>query len=135
MSKKHRKYTFCIDGDLLECDSLLEIKNNVTENEWERITSNTMKYHCYVKMLRDIGMPLLEEPWEKGDKCLERNLRRTIGSMKRIDPSRMIQFDAKAICDEYAGRMLKGVHEVKDMMKGFAGRQSHGDEKIQVSEL
>ena len=80
-------------------------------------------------------MPLLSEEWERDDEKLMRNLKRSMEFMKKLDPGRMIQFNVKELCDQYASRMLKGVHEVKELMKEATGRVSTGNAETIVSEL
>lgn len=122
MSKKTKKFIISIDGELLECDSLIELKGGVTDEEWLKITSGTVKYMCYSKMLRDMAMPLLQEEWNKDDERLLKGLRRTIEYMRRLDPVRISQFNIKEICDQYATIMARGVNDIRELMKNATGR-------------
>lgn len=115
--------------------TLLELKTNCNSEQWEQVTAETFKYKCFMKICRDIAMPMLHETWDKEDKKTFKRLRQTIESMKSLDPPRMLAFNEKKICDEYAARALKGVRETQDLMKDVTGRKPGGDPRVEVSNL
>lgn len=135
MSKRDKPYIISLDGKLLHAPSLLEVKMESTPDEWSQITSQTVKYFCFAKTLKEIGMPLLREDWEKEDERILRDLKRTVETMKNMDARRMSEFNIKEICDSYAARMLKGITEIQEMMSELSGRLKSGDNNVQVSGL
>ena len=115
--------------------TLLELKNSCDQKRWEQVTTETVKYRCFMQICRDIAMPMLHETWDKEDKRIFKRLRQTIEGMRSLDPSRMLEFNEKKICDEYAARTLKGVQEVQEVMKDATERRPSGDIEVKVSNL
>ena len=134
MSKK--KYIFIYQGEFLETHSLVEIKMESTQDEWDQITSETVKEKCFIEVLKDIAQPLLHEEWTRDQEISLRGLRRAVKAIKEIDPLRIAQFDQKTLKDEYTARSLKGIQELQDIMKESTGREAvAGDGPISISQL
>lgn len=114
---------FIIDGKCIEHDSLFEVRQGVTEQEWSKIVTQTIDFYCYMHAAEIVGPAKMDNK----DRRVFRRLGRTIGLFKKIDPAAMAGLDIQSLCEQRAKQMKEGWNEVQKTVRiAKAGSRRHG---------
>ena len=125
MSKKEKHPTiFVLDGSIRYYDdgSMLHLHSQITNQEWEEIVSETIKYKVFVNCLKDIACPRLDESWSEEDEWHRLQLQVAVSRMKNIDPLLVAKYNESDIKEEYSKQMIKGVENMKKMIKDIKNK-------------
>lgn len=126
MSKKKKKKKdnnhptlFAYDGSIryYQDGSMLELYSKITEEEWEDIVEETVKYKVFVDCLKDIAYPALNEAWTQDDQYFKLMLDVALSRMKNIDALLVAKYNEKNIRTSYEKMMEEGVEEMKKLIK------------------
>lgn len=115
MSKKDTHPTiFVLDGTIrcYEDGSMLQLHSLITDDEWELIVEETVKYKLFVDSLKEVGCPHLNEPWDEEDEWFRLQLDVAISRIRNIDPLLLAKFDQTQIKAKYQNQMKNNAHEV-----------------------
>ena len=93
---KQRSYIFVYNGRFLEYDSLIELKSEVQDVDWNIILSQTID--CYAQLKAASQYTQLD----KNDSRMMRQLKRTLDFIRTIDAAMMLKFDINSIILNYA---------------------------------
>lgn len=118
MKKKHPTI-FVFQGSIHQYDdgSMLELHTQVTTEEWENITEETIKYKIFLDCLKEIAIPKLEETWDKEDEWFREELNIALSRIKNIDPLMFAKFNQETIKNNYSA----GIEKSSDKMVKFIG--------------
>jgi len=133
--KKKSPTHFVLGGQILEyTGSMLELHAQVDLEEWKVIISETISFKVFVECLKEIGMPLLEEKWEKEDQKQLDALILAVSRIRNIDPLLTASINQDELKEQYTVKMRSGASDIDKMVKEIRIADINGD-KSEVSDL
>jgi len=135
MSKKKKNPThFVLGSQILEYNgSMLELHGQVHDEEWKVIIEETISFKVFVECLKEVGMPLLEEKWEKEDQKQLDALILAVSRIRNIDPLLAAFINQNELKEQYTAKMKLGASDIDKMIKEI--RATKIDDKSEVSDL
>lgn len=95
----NRNYTIIYNGRFYETKSLIDMRSDVSDDEWDDIVSQSIDGYCYFCGLNKVY--LSEGGLDKDDNRLMRQLRRTIHTIRKIDPIIINKYDIDTLLMKY----------------------------------
>jgi hypothetical protein len=117
-----------------EAGSMLELHAQVTPEEWDEIVKDTVEYSVFLNCLKETACPRLDEPWTTDDEWFRLQLEVSISRIRNIDPLKLAQFNVDDIRRQFSDQILKGVDQVKALIKDLRTQQAKLN-NISVSEI
>jgi len=140
-SKKRQSETvFSLDGQLMAYPgSMLELNGDLDADQWRELVTETCCYSVFVKCLKDVAFPMLDERWTTEDEFCLHQLELSSSRMRNIDPLLVASLKLGELKDTYTTKMREGADSVNAMIKEFraaaAGGESEEPPEITVSGL
>lgn len=135
-TKKTTKNLIVFNGKFLECDSIVELRSGVTEEEWFAVCKGTIEMYCHMRVAKDLGGPTVkgsEAPKiSKQDARIMKRLTETIEILKRLDADNLGTLDLETLSKEHVEMIQKEWKSVQSTMK-IAHDQAIGDADIYIS--
>jgi hypothetical protein len=132
--KKKNPTHFVLGGQILEYNgSMLELHGQVDAKEWEVIIEETISFKVFVECLKEVGMPLLEEKWEKDDQKQLDALILAVSRIRNIDPLLAASINQDELKKKYTTKMKLGASDIDKMVKEI--RATEIEDKSEVSDL
>lgn len=119
-SKKERHPTlFVLDGTIrcYEDGSMLELNAQITQEEWEIIVEETIRYKVFVECLKSTGCPSLGEPWSEEDDWFRLQLDVAVSRMRNIDPLLVSSHNQEKLTAVFSEKMSKNAAEVQALVE------------------
>lgn len=148
MAKKKEKHPtlFVFEGSIrhYEEGSMLQLESLVTQDEWELIIEETVKYKVFLDKLKDVAFPILKEVWDKEDEYFRIQLDVAVSRIRNIDPLLVAKHNTQEIGESYeklmktnAEEVLKLIDKVRKENKELlrAKYDMPGDNDITISSL
>ena len=133
--KKKNPTYFVLGGQILEyAGSMLELHAQVDLKEWQVITEETISFKIFVECLKETGMPLLDESWEKEDQKQLDGLIMAVSRIRNIDPLLAATVNQDELREQYTTKMKAGASDILSMVKEIRVTQMNSD-KSEVSDL
>jgi hypothetical protein len=133
--KKKNPTYFVLGGQILEyAGSMLELHAQVDLKEWQVITEETISFKIFVECLKETGMPLLDEGWEKEDQKQLDGLIMAVSRIRNIDPLLAATINQDELREQYTVKMKAGASDILSMVKEIRVTQMNSD-KSEVSDL
>lgn len=114
--KTKRKFPclFVLEGGIRLYDqSMSSLHVQIAPEEWGLIVGETVRYHLYMKALKEVGMPALGEKWTKLFEYFLRGLEVNISRMRNIDAILVASIDNDKILKAYKDKMSFNAEQVK----------------------
>ena len=127
MSKK-QKDLIVYDNKLLECDSIFELRSDVSDDDWKQLITETIQFYCCLK----VGQELSPTTIGNDDQRIIRRLKRSIVLFKRYDPQNMATIDIDEISKQHIESTKKGWAEYEQTMK-IIYEKSNNNVNIKIS--
>ena len=114
MKKKKKKQKaqehptlFSLEGSIrhYEQGSMLQLYSLITNEEWEAIVEETVKYSVFVSCLKEVAFPILKEQWTEEDEWFKLQLELAISRMRNIDAMLLLKYDENKLKEEYSSKM------------------------------
>lgn len=123
--KEKNPTIFAFEGSIrvFEEGSMLELHTQVTDQEWEAIVEETVKYKVFLECLKKIAIPALDEKWEVEDDWFRHQLVVAISRMKNIDVLLVAKFNQDDIRKEYEEMMETNVALMKQFIEDIRKTQ------------
>lgn len=121
---------FVFNGKYMECPSVFELRQEVTDLEWMKIVKETLDFYSFMKAAEILGPAKMD----KDDARLFRRLGKTIALFKQIDPTSMTGVDIQTIIEEQAKSMKSNFESVQQTIK-IARRGTKKQADIYVSDI
>ena len=132
--KKKNPTHFVLGGQILEYNgSMLELHAQVDSKEWKVILEETISFKVFVECLKEVGMPLLEEEWEKEDQKQLDTLILSVSRIRNIDPLLTASINQDELKKKYTAKMKLGASDIDKMVKEI--RATEIEDKSEVSDL
>jgi len=144
MNKQKHPTIFSFNGSInvYEDGTMLELHTAITDEEWDMIVEETVKYKIFLECLKETGAPKLNEPWDEEDDWFRIQLGVAVSRMKNIDPLLVAKFDQEEIKKAFTAKMEKGaesmlklIEQVKEEKRKAILNKLDGDKTIKVSGL
>lgn len=119
-SKKEQHPTiFVLEGDIKHYKegSMLQLNTQITQEEWEIIVEETVKYKVFLECLKNTGCPLLGESWDEEDDWFRLQLDVAVSRMRNLDPLFVAKYDQEELTTAYSKKMAKNAAEVKALVE------------------
>ena len=127
VKKKDKNPTlFVFDGGIkhYESGSMLELYSQLSTEEGELVTAETIKYKVFLDKLKTVACPILEEIWDEEDEWFRVQMEVAVSRIRNIDPLLAAKHNVKSIGEDYekymstnAKEVLKYVEQVKEENK------------------
>lgn len=118
--KKKEKHPtlFVLDGSIryFENGTMLELYSKITQNEWQQIVEETLKYSIFVQCLKDIAFPILGEQWTKEDEWYRLQLEVAISRIRNLDALLVAKHNHIKIAEQYKDIIKNNATEVATMI-------------------
>ena len=128
--KKDKSYAFVFDGKLLEHESLLSLRTEVSVDEWCIIVAQTTDFYLQMEAIHKSKTLFLE----KNDINIMRVLKRTLLFIKKLDPVVYDKFYTNELRDHYRQVVMKEINATKPLQIKYGGKPD-GTSDIIVSRL
>lgn len=130
MNKK--KDLFIWDGKYIEGDSLFEIRQETSDEEWNQLIKGTIDFYCFMKAAESLGPSKMD----RNDARLCKRLKRSIELFKKIDPKSMEGFSLEKYTTDSMEKMKKEWEQVEQTIR-IAHQQKAGkvNSDIVVSDI
>ena len=124
--KEQHPTMFVWDGSirLYEGGSMLELHTQVTDEEWELIVEDTIKYKVFLECLKQVACPILGESWDEEDDWFRIQLEVAVSRLRNIDTLLVATYDQKIIADAYTIKMQREAKEVQKLVVEMREQQS-----------
>lgn len=126
-------YYLIFDGQVLQTDSLMEMKLDVPKDDWKKLVKETVAFYVQLKQVsKSKSVPL-----EHKDKKMLKKLERTIGFIKKLDPIYVQEIDINKQMEE-VGEQMKVIDQIyEEQIKIVMDNENaqSGDGDIHVSGL
>mgnify|MGYP003643548944 CR=1 FL=1 len=133
--KKKNPTHFVLGGQILEyAGSMLELHASVDLDEWQVIIEETISFKVFIECLKEVGMPLLEEEWEKEDQKQLDALILAVSRIRNIDPLLTVTINQNELKEQYTIKMKSGAADIDKMVKEIRITEINAD-KSEVSDL
>lgn len=133
--KKKNPTHFVLGGQILEyTGSMLELHAKVDLEEWKVIIEETISFKVFIECLKEVGMPLLEEKWEKEDQEQLDALVLSVSRIRNIDPLLTATINQDELREQYTTKMKSGAADIDKMVKEIRISEINSD-KSEVSDL
>ena len=121
MAKKKRKKTkqkndkyptlFAYEGSLrfYKDGSMLSLYSQITNDEWEDIVEETVKYKVFIECLKEYAFPELKERWTEEDDYYRLMLEVALSRMRNIDALLVAKYNQEDIKKFYI-KMMVSLH-------------------------
>ncbi len=126
---KDNKYYFVYDGKFLQCNSLLEIKTDLEDNEWEQVVQQTIAAYAQLRAMNLSKSTKLEAK----DKQVLANLQKSIDLIQNLDKTLYEKCEVDKLIDGYKEIIDKESERVKTV--NIAVGQDNENADIVVSSL
>jgi len=93
---KNKAYVFAFGGKILECESLLELRSGISEEEWSMIVAQTAEFYLQLNAVHQSSVSL-----DRADHMIMRQLSRTLKFIKKLDPISYSQLNIEERKQEY----------------------------------
>lgn len=93
MSRRAKPYIFIYDGKLMETSSLAELYTGCDKDEWLDICRETIARYCLMEAIVRFN----DNDADDNDRKIMKSLKRTVLSLKKIDPITGSNYDINAI--------------------------------------
>jgi len=133
MSKKNESYTFVIASKLMEHHSILELKTELSEDEWNLLVHDTSDFYAQLRAIHESQSPNNSIALEKKDMRMMRMLRRTLNSIKNFDSATINMFDINEMIKRHKEIISKELEEAKSTISVSYNNTNKAD--INVSRL
>jgi len=133
MGRRDEKYYFVFDDKILQYDSILQLRTEVPEDEWQKIVNDTVGYYIKMKSVADSE----SVPMEKKDRRLMKKIERTVEFFKKLDPIRIQELNPDKMLEDTM-RLMKAIDEqYEEDVKIVIEKQNSvsGDSDIRVSQI
>ncbi len=118
--KKKEKHPtlFVLDGSIryFENGTMLELYSKITQDEWQQIVEETLKYSIFVQCLKDIAFPILGEQWTKEDEWYRLQLEVAISRIRNLDALLVAKHNHIKIAEQYKDIIKNNATEVATMI-------------------
>lgn len=94
---KHKPYTFVLGGRLLEHKSLIELRSDTDETQWEMIVASTIDFYIQLNVGYEINPSLMD----RNDVRIMRMLDRTIQTIKSLDMNLYLRYYTEDNFEKY----------------------------------
>lgn len=117
--KENHPTMFVWDGSirLYEEGSMLSLHTQVTNEEWESIVEQTIKYKVFLECLKETACPILGEPWDDEDDWFRIQLDVAVSRMRNIDGLLVLRHNQKIISEAYTIKMKREATEVQKLVE------------------
>lgn len=120
---------FVFDNRILENDSLMEIKSELDDEQWDELVHNTAEFYMQLNAARKASM--LDKP----DLRICRSLKRTLKMVEKLDPVTYGRHVNDEKQDEYDNVVSGEISSMSSMVKIGYGNKPDGVSDIMVSKL
>lgn len=120
MSK--RAYMFMHEGQFLETNSLVELQTHMDEEQWDNMVAHTVDSYCYMQSLDNAYSG--DGGIDKHDRRILRGLKRTIMTLKRVDPSTMGKYNIDELINKYNEIVRKHLEEFTKQVTVVANKDN-----------
>jgi hypothetical protein len=105
---------FVFDGGIrhYEEGSMFGLRQQVTEEEWLQIVSDTLKYKIFIECLKDVACPILKESWTKEDDWWRLQLQVAVERIREVDPAALFPHNQDDIRKRYTEQMKNNAEAV-----------------------
>jgi len=131
MPRKSKPYSIVYNRKFLMCDSLLDLKTGISEEEWQMVTEHTVDFYAQLYAIYKSKNQTLQ--LNKNDIKMMRALRRSINFIKTLDPATYTAANFNDRLTVHKASVTEEVEHHKPTIKISMDDQSDGD--IIVSRL
>lgn len=123
--KEQHPTLFVMDGSIriFEEGSMLELHTQISQEEWEAIVEETIKYKVFVECLKEIAIPKLDEKWEPEDDWFRVQLDVAISRMRNIDALIVAKHNQEDIKKVYSEEIKKNAAAMTEFIKEVREQQ------------
>ncbi len=110
---------FVLEGSIMHFPdgSMLELHGQITMKEWETIVEETIKYSIFLKCLKEIAIPLLEDEWTTEDDWFRIQLDVAVSRIRNIDPLLVAKHNVESFKKTYTDIMKKSAPTVLKLVE------------------
>jgi len=112
---KNKKYYLLIDGKFMEVESIIEIKNQLSAQDWENVVAQTADAYVQMKVVDDaevMGIGL-----DDNDKKIMEGLKRAIDVIRSIDPTTCSKYYNDEMVETYKKILLTEIEKYNSSLK------------------
>jgi hypothetical protein len=125
--KNKKKYPtlFVLNGSVMRYEgTLLALHNLITDTEWHQMVEETIKYKSYIKCLKDVAFPILDEKWTDEDEEYKLYIDVAVSRMRNIDPLYVMKWNEEEIVTSYTRSIKLNAYDVRRIIDELH-RQRH----------
>lgn len=104
-------------------DSMLELNNQITADEWDTVVRDTIQYKIFLDCLKEVACPILKESWTKEDDWYRVMLDHNVGRMRNIDPILVASIDQDKIRKAFEDKIRHNALDVAEDIKTWRDQQ------------
>lgn len=127
------EYCIMYNGRLLEPESLLDIRTELTDDEWEGLIEETICAYSYFKGI-DLAYSI-EGGLEPNDRRIMRRIKRTIISIQKLDPIIIAKFNIDELIEAYKKVATEQLQSFRKPVKVSTGKYTNEDADIHANNI
>lgn len=117
---RSRETVFALEGNIMAYPgSMLELHAELDQEQWKEALTDTCGYALFVRCLKDVAFPLLDEGWTSEDEFALQQLELSVSRMRNIDPLLVASLKLGELKDKYIAKMKEGAESVNAMIQEY----------------
>lgn len=108
----NKPYAFIFDGKIMEYDSIIELKSELSDEEWDSLVYQTADYYMQFKVVDKSEIEL-----DKNDVRLMRRLKRTLEVIKNLDSALYHKYLDEERYDNYMETIKSELNKLQSEVK------------------
>lgn len=108
----NKPYAFIFDGKIMEYDSIIELKSELSDEEWDSLVYQTADYYMQFKVVDKSEIEL-----DKNDMRLMRRLKRTLEVIKNLDSALYHKYLDEERYDNYMETIKSELNKLQSEVK------------------
>lgn len=108
----NKPYVFIFDGKIMEYDSIIELKSELSDEEWDSLVYQTADYYMQFKVVDKSEIEL-----DKNDMRLMRRLKRTLEVIKNLDSALYHKYLDEERYDNYMETIKSELNKLQSEVK------------------